>query len=193
MIILPFISNHLNGSLLKFKYNRARKKVKGKKNSIRWINGKDMKTFSDIQGNDLTWFYNYGANLGITCYLLLCLIAHAYHVKQHMPFINFNSKDREKISFYISHLQEILNRHLGIYTLVQYDIGRIMFDDDSFNRLITYKQFCKLVLSDDAYEYCCFVQVFNFILNIANDERKHQCDDLINHLESFNAYLETLY
>ncbi len=74
-------------NLQRLKYNKKRKAIKGKNNSIRLIDGHVIKSISDIKNVELKWFYEHGANLATTCYLLACLIAYCYHVKQHMTLV----------------------------------------------------------------------------------------------------------
>lgn len=184
------LNKQIVDNLTRLRYIKKRNEERGENNSIRLINGQVIRSIKDIEGKELKWYYEHGANLASTCYLLACLIAHSYHVKQHMTLVNFKESHRRKILGYIEKLQEILNRDYGIYSVIQYDIGQMMLCGNEHEGMISYSNFCKMVQHTETY--CCFVQLFNFIINVANDERKEQYDDLLKLLDEFNAYIETI-
>lgn len=184
------LNKQVSDTLERLTYNEERRKVKGENNSIRVIDGRVMKSIKNMGHVELKWFYEHGANLASTCYLLACLIAYSYHVKQHMTLVNFRNKHRKQILYYIERFHKILTNDYGIYFVTQYDIGQLMLVNNNGTELTSYNKFCKMVQNTD--EYCCFVQLFNFIINIANGERREQHTDLLNLLTEFKQYLDTI-
>lgn len=158
-----------------------------KKNSIKYIDGREIKNYSDIQSDiaTLEWCYHGGFNLCSVCYLLACLMAQCYRTKQHLEILHLNKGRLNKLTDYLLKIEGIFDKHFGIWQVMQYDIALTMIDDEE--QIISFGDFCKAVK-----EKHCFVQLFNFYLSIADYGRRTQELDLIIVLYDFYYFLEGL-
>lgn len=157
-----------------------------KKNSIKFIDGKEVKCYSDIQSDiaAMEWCYHEGFNLCSICYLLACLIAQCYRTKQHLEILRLSKKRLNKLTDYLLKIEGIFDEHFGVWQVMQYDIALAMMDND---QMISFGDFCRL-----AKEEPCFVQLFDFYLSIADYGRRTQELDLIIVLYDFYYFLERI-
>lgn len=156
-------------------------------NSMVYIDRKRVRYYNDIKENlqDPEWYYGSGFHLCSYCYSIACLIAQCYRTKQNLEMLRLNKRQLNRLLDYLLRVEGFLDRDFGIWQSIQYDVAKIMVDQEGNN--VSFQDFITL-----SYETRCFSKLYNFCLDIAHYGRRRQELDIIITLYDFYFFLENV-
>lgn len=156
-------------------------------NSMIYIDGDWVRGYNDIEENlkDPEWYYGSGFNLCSYCYSIACLIAQCYRAKQNLEMLRLNKRQLNRLLDYLLRVEGFLDRDFGIWQGMQYDIAKLMVDQNGKN--ISFQDFITLSTKER-----CFYKLYNFCLDIARYGRRRQELDIIITLYDFYFFLENV-
>jgi hypothetical protein len=111
-----------------------------------------------------------------------------YRTKYEICSMKLRYAEWERILFHIDEVDQILDAHLAIFTVVQHDIAQLMTLPETA-KVISYQTFCRL-LQEGGHE--CLARLVMFFINVGAKGRKEQFSELVETLRRFHDDLRGL-
>lgn len=127
-----------------------------------------MQTPQQLSSQNDDWFNGEGCYFVSTCYFTACLFACINKVRADMPYLKLGKTgDTELLSRMFAVSRSFL-QELGIFYAIQHSIGSELYLVKE-NRLLTYREFCKLL--ENSENRVWFDRLLAFYVDINRGER----------------------
>lgn len=142
----------------------------------------------DIVNKDSSWFIADGCYLISTCYLTACLFYYMENIREDIPFFKMSRYKDTKLLKLMNKLVVDFSNNQNIYYVIQMDIGKKFYVKEE-KRILTYREFCKLLRNKDDLEW--YKKLIDFYLRIGKGEYK-QAEYLLIHIKELAKFLDRI-
>lgn len=144
----------------------------------------------DVSKQNLEWFNESGCYLISTCYLTACLFYYIKKLRDDFSYLKLGKANDTQVWQLMFRVNRAFSKDLGIYYVIQYSIGGDMYNL-SENRLITYREFCEILL--DKHKRPWFDRLIKFYLNIHKNRHINRLDEILLRLNELSMFLEKFF
>ncbi|CAK8722855.1 MAG: hypothetical protein CDV28_1133 [Candidatus Electronema aureum] len=140
-----------------------------------------------IKNKEDLWFNREGCYLVSSCYLAACLFSCLNRVRESVPFLELSKTDDTRLLALSTKVSLRFLRNFGIFYVSQFSIGHDLYNRAE-NRLLTYREFCNLLRSEDAI---WFSRLIEYFIQTGQGQNLERIDEALAAMAELSSFLDS--